>query len=236
MPTKNNHTAVLIFSHTPHQEAKEKSFTQKVNTQTNRTIASHLVEHTKKLVAQTPYPSFCISTPDQKGITFGERFTHAIQSVFAKGFSQVIAIGSDCPSLTSQDIQKSAKALERGKVVLGPATDGGTYLIGLQQESFDPEAFKNISWQTSSVFRELLSLCSSQPQLDIEILSSKQDIDSAADLVKVLKSNLIAPYLQKLLAQLIKFATTSFYPISTFFLLKNLVLSLFGLRAPPSFS
>ncbi len=236
MPTKNNHTAVLIFSHTPQQEAKEKSFTQKVSAQANHSIASHLVEHTKKVVAQTPYPSFCISTPDQKGSTFGERFTHAIEAIFAKGFSNIITIGSDCPSLTRLDIQKSAEALKQGKMVLGPATDGGTYLIGLRQETFDSEAFKNITWQTSSVFQELLNLWASQPQLEIEVLSSKQDIDSAADLAKVLKSNRIAFQLKKLLAQLIKFATTSFYITSTFFPPKNPILSLFGLRAPPSFS
>lgn len=99
---------------------------------------------------------FCYSP--QEGEGFGERMDRAFHSCFAKGFSTTILIGSDIPDLTAEVIEKAFQALENGwDAVVGPAFDGGYYLIGFRSDTFDPAVFKEIPWGENSVFEKTVT-------------------------------------------------------------------------------
>lgn len=92
-------------------------------------------------------PLFC----QPKG-NLGKRMAHAIDESLQRA-SFTILIGTDCPSLTPNDLKEAKESLIQGyQVVLSPAEDGGYVLIGLSQ--FHPILFEGISWGSSSVLNE----------------------------------------------------------------------------------
>ena len=84
----------------------------------------------------------------------GHRLSRAFDDAFAIGCERVVAIGSDCPAVTEADIHLAWDALEGNDVVLGPACDGGYWLIGLKGPTAG--VFENIAWSTSSVLEQTI--------------------------------------------------------------------------------
>lgn len=85
-----------------------------------------------------------------------------------------MALGSDTLGLTSDIIQHGFEALESNDVVVGPAEDGGYYLIGLS--SFQPDLFQEIPWSTNAVLQQTYSRISTLG-LSYQTLSQLQDLD-----------------------------------------------------------
>jgi hypothetical protein len=95
---------------------------------------------------------FKINLTDQTKGNLGTRMTHAFEETL-KTVSQALLIGTDCPSLTVDDLREAAACLRQGMdAVIGPAEDGGYVLIGLRRPA--PEMFAGISWGTGSVLDE----------------------------------------------------------------------------------
>ncbi len=92
-----------------------------------------------------------------------------------------LIIGSDCPGLGVSILQSAAKALESHRIVLGPATDGGYYLIGLRDRM--PWLFENMAWSTAEVFAETRRR-SAERGIDPAILPELADIDTPEDLAQ----------------------------------------------------
>jgi len=85
----------------------------------------------------------------QQGNDLGERMHHAIETTLAENTS-VVLVGSDCPAITTDILNQSCQHLSNGKdAVLGPASDGGYYLIGLKESN--PEIFQDIVWGEEDV-------------------------------------------------------------------------------------
>ena len=78
---------------------------------------------------------------------------NAFQRCFADGFTAVVLIGSDIPDLPPEILAEAFAALDSRGAVIGPAVDGGYYLIGFTKEMFAPGVFEGISWSTEAVFR-----------------------------------------------------------------------------------
>ena len=108
----------------------------------------------------------------------GRRLRSAFEHSFASGARRVVVIGSDCPAIHADDIRKAWQGLQTHDVVLGPATDGGYWLIGLRQAQ--PDLFHAIPWSTRHVLSETLNLIR-QRGLSIQILRELSDLDSEAD-------------------------------------------------------
>jgi hypothetical protein len=85
----------------------------------------------------------------QVGEDLGVRMFHAFQNSFNAGYKKVLIIGSDLYDLTSEIIENAFKKLEENDVVIGPAEDGGYYLLGMN--SLQTAIFKNKKWGTESV-------------------------------------------------------------------------------------
>ncbi len=109
----------------------------------------------------------------------GARLGAAFKQNFAVGRAGAIAIGSDCPALGTAHLAAALKALQSADVVLGPATDGGYYLVGLRQPQ--PALFEAIAWGTGQVLAQTLAAATSHG-LAVELLIPLTDIDRPEDL------------------------------------------------------
>lgn len=88
----------------------------------------------------------------QHGRGFGERFRNAVSDAFGLGYRRVVVIGTDTPGLSAQMCRRALDILAAGDsrtIVVGPAADGGYYLLGLNR--FEPRAFTGIPWRTRHV-------------------------------------------------------------------------------------
>ena len=85
----------------------------------------------------------------QHGQDLGDRMENAFARTFESGMDKVLLIGTDCPSLHSQDLLQAFDALTNSDLVLGPASDGGYYLIGMKSRA--AFLFEGIAWSTSQV-------------------------------------------------------------------------------------
>ena len=113
----------------------------------------------------------------QNGNTLGERMSNAFQDGFEKGFEQIVIIGTDLWDLESTDIDQAFKVLETNTAVIGPATDGGYYLLGLSQ--WMPEVFKNKIWGTASILNDTMD---DFKERKVALLKPKNDVDYYEDL------------------------------------------------------
>ena len=109
----------------------------------------------------------------------GEKLKRAFDDAFSAGAQRVVTIGCDCPGLAKEHINRAFDALYFNELVLGPATDGGYYLIGLKRPL--DELFENIPWGTDKVFDTTVSLAQ-QLGLSTEILEELHDVDRPEDL------------------------------------------------------
>ena len=149
-----------------------------------KTLFNKLTEQTFNIVKKSEIPYFHFSEEEQVGSTFGQRFTHAIKSIFNKGFDQVITIGNDTPLLTTSLLLEANKQLNNQKLVLGTSKDGGFYLMGLHKDQFNATAFNTLSWQTSSLSKQLRNLILGYGN-EIFQLPTLSDIDTIKDIENI---------------------------------------------------
>ncbi len=124
----------------------------------------------------------------QKGDNLGDRMLNAFRETFAEGFTEIILIGSDIPDLPQTMIKK---AFDFGKydAVIGPASDGGYYLIGFREKGFLPIIFHDIEWGSDTVFEETMALFRKN-RSSAKVLPRWHDVDRIDDLKELFKKNL----------------------------------------------
>lgn len=115
----------------------------------------------------------------QSGPDLGARMSNAFARGFQRGYRAIIAIGSDCPGLDAACLRQAAGQLAKVDVVLGPAVDGGYYLIGLRSPA--PSLFEGIEWSTATVLATTLVRIQ-ECGLSHALLEEKDDIDDLAAL------------------------------------------------------
>lgn len=115
----------------------------------------------------------------QSGDDLGERMLNAFESAFNDGHEQVMIIGSDCYQLSTEMILDGFNHLNQHDVVIGPAEDGGYYLLGLN--GLIPALFSGKAWSTDSVCNETLADVE-KLNLSYKLLPTLNDVDVAEDL------------------------------------------------------
>jgi len=115
----------------------------------------------------------------QKGNDLGEKMNNAFLKAFIIGYKNVVIIGSDCFDLTETILAESFTVLNENEVVLGPAKDGGYYLLGMK--TCYPSLFRNKLWSTESVLSDTL-LDLSNLNVSYKLLPTLSDIDEEKDL------------------------------------------------------
>lgn len=193
-----NKTALIVF--------QKNEVLGKVKTRLAATLGDEealkiyqiLIGHTHKVIqsiAADTYIFFSDFLPDnykqedsnfsfqvQQGKDLGDRMNNAFQFLFKNGYERVLIIGTDCAVLEPKHIQAAIQKLNSSEVVIGPAEDGGYYLLGMK--SLTSNIFIDMEWSTENVLKETIDRLTQESisYSTIEILS---DIDHEEDWNKV---------------------------------------------------
>jgi len=125
----------------------------------------------------------------QRGTDLGARMKNAFADCFSEGFKSAVLIGSDFPDLPLKIIEDAFAVLDSpSDAVIGPAADGGYYLIGMKTETFLPDIFSGLPWSTAYVFSETLKILQACGQRT-EILPEWRDVDTRDDLISLMERN-----------------------------------------------
>ncbi|WP_147822143.1 TIGR04282 family arsenosugar biosynthesis glycosyltransferase [Salidesulfovibrio onnuriiensis] len=119
----------------------------------------------------------CLS---QKGADIGRRMENAFREAFFMFYDQVVLVGSDIPELSAEVVQQAFDGLDKGRAALGPARDGGYYLIGFQRGAFVPEVFSDMVWSTGQVFEDTVQRLVGSG-MAVEVLPEMADMDTLED-------------------------------------------------------
>nr|VFJ70299.1 MAG: hypothetical protein BECKFW1821B_GA0114236_11832 [Candidatus Kentron sp. FW] len=170
MTTPPRNTRLLIFAKAPVPGTVKTRLIPALGARRAAALQGALIHHILTIATRTDlavelwchphheHPLFSIYAQEfpvvfrtQEGADLGARMYHAAREALAAG--PVILIGSDCPTLTAEELREASMMLEGGcDAVLGPAVDGGYYLLGLNR--IDPWLFEGISWGSDRVLEE----------------------------------------------------------------------------------
>lgn len=114
----------------------------------------------------------------QLGMDLGEKMSNAFQQLFDEKFDRLIIIGTDCAEITSELISDAFEKLHKNEVVIGPAYDGGYYLLGMRR--FIPDLFEGIPWSTDQV-TALTKEYLTRNEIPFALLPTLSDVDFAED-------------------------------------------------------
>ena len=121
----------------------------------------------------------------QIGADLGEKMCNAFKYCFSEGSQAVVIIGSDSPDLPPLIIKEAFQSLETGGAVIGPACDGGYYLIGFSKESFTPEAFTGIAWGGEKVCTATMEILRNAG-IHVHVLPVWRDMDRPEDVAALI--------------------------------------------------
>lgn len=159
-------------------------------------VFQQLLEHTHQITSKVRahkvvfYSDF-IDTQDiwhepefqkmmQKGETLGDKMSNAFLKAFDLGYKRVVIIGSDNIEIDNNIIHNAFEILNVSEVVIGPAKDGGYYLLGMRNHHI--QLFENKTWSTASVLNDTLADLK-ELNLTYKLLPTLSDIDVEADLL-----------------------------------------------------
>lgn len=128
--------------------------------------------------AHTDESDFMKKKMVQQGHSLGERMKNAFEKSFQRGFKKIVLIGSDCPEIKTQHIEKAFHFLATHQTVVGPATDGGYYLLGLN--TFYPELFTNMPWSNHSLMQKTEQFLV-EKKIPFFLLEELSDVDTEED-------------------------------------------------------
>ncbi len=129
------------------------------------------------LANRHPALRFVAQVPGDLGLRLGA----AVAAEFFRGAEGLLVIGGDCPDLDGATLASAADALGSCDVVLGPARDGGYYLIGLKESR--PELFSGIPWSTPMVFKQTREIAHAS-RLSVTLLPVLEDVDDWESLAR----------------------------------------------------
>lgn len=198
-----NKNLLIIFYRNPELGKVKTRLAATLGDATALAIYLKLVSHTRSITEnlklhKAVYYSHFIDREDnwpaemydkqiQEGDTLGEKLEHAVKNGFERGFESICVIGSDCFELTEEILKDAFKSLESRDAVIGPARDGGYYLLGIRK--FVPLLFQNKNWSTASVASDTIN---DFERLDLTYtkLPLLTDVDTESDLPSEILSKL----------------------------------------------
>lgn len=142
--------------------------------------ATKQVYYSEEIWEQDSWDNSTFQKKLQQGNDLGERMYHAFVNGFNSGFKNIVIIGSDLWDINTQEIENAFNYLNENDFVIGPAKDGGYYLLGATK--INEDIFKNKQWGNSTVLEETLKDLSKQK---IKMLQLKNDIDILEDIVNI---------------------------------------------------
>mgnify|MGYP001603082538 FL=1 len=150
---------------------------QKTKEVTKKISCDKKVYYSEKIIKDDLWDQSIYQKREQYGNDLGEKMKNAFNDGFKNNYEKIIVIGSDLFDLEPSHINEAFKKLNHNNVVIGPALDGGYYLIGLKK--LHPKIFQNKNWGTSSVRKETLK---NLEKVDVHLLPMLNDVDVIEDI------------------------------------------------------
>lgn len=225
---KKLNIALLYFSRSPQAEARQKRWLGTHAPAQNQAIAQALVLHGLRQLERLPLPVYHFDEAQQRGKSFGTRFAHAFQSLFAQGYDAVISVGNDNPNIEQLPWAAIIQAVEEGQTVLGPTPRGGMYLMALHAKNFDAQAFAALPWQRPTLRRAFLQLWSTQT---IYWLRAQHDLNTGLDIQRFLAQPRWDSFLWRVLRRIHIHTSRPFAPVAD--ISTPFYKRVQSLRAPP---
>lgn len=157
-----------------------KFLLQKTQAIASKVKADKAVYYSVKIRENDIWDAKTFQKHQQKGEDLGVRMQHAFQNGFDSGYHKIIIIGSDLYDLSSTEIDEAFYQLNENDVVIGPAKDGGYYLLGIK--TMHSSIFKNKAWGTETVREDTLANLSNKK---VKLLALKNDIDVYEDILDI---------------------------------------------------
>ena len=188
-----NNNLLIIFTRNPELGKVKTRLSASIGNEAALNIYKFLLEHTLSItknlkVEKQVHYSVKVRDNDiwdptvydkkqQSGEDLGERMEYAIQKGFEDGFKNIILIGSDLYDISELDLEAAFNALKKHNFVLGPAEDGGYYLIGMNK--MNSALFKHKKWGTDTVLQKTVSDLKNENH---KLLALRNDIDVFEDI------------------------------------------------------
>jgi len=145
----------------------------------SKVSVDRVVYYSQHIEAEDHWLNADFQKRSQRGDELGERMKNAFEESFMAGYDSVCIIGTDCLELSVEILVKAFEALKDHDTVIGPAADGGYYLLGMNK--FIPELFDHKKWSTDSVYEDtIMNLM--EYNCSFTILPKLHDVDNAVDL------------------------------------------------------
>ena len=189
----NHKNLLIIFTRNPILGKVKTRLAKTVGDKTALDIYTFLLKKTKEITLDTPcdklvYYSEKLIKNDiwncnsfrkevQSGEDLGAKMKNSFYDAFENNYRKVVLIGSDIYDLESYHINEAFKKLDTNDVVMGPALDGGYYLIGLKK--MHPKIFDNKRWGSSTVRKDTLK---NLEKVDVHLLPVLNDVDVIEDI------------------------------------------------------
>lgn len=191
---KQQKDLLIIFTRNPEPGKVKKRLAARIGDSAALRLYEFLLKHTYEVTKdlscdKVVYYSEAIQKQDlwdnsnfqkkeQRGNDLGERMHNAFLDSFDDGYSKVVIIGSDLLELRKEDLKKAFSGLNKFDFVIGPAQDGGYYLLGMK--SLNSELFRNKNWGTDAVLQQTLRDLKDE---QLTLLEERNDIDTYEDLL-----------------------------------------------------
>ncbi len=192
--------ALIVFVKNPVEGQVKTRLAAEVGDQKALSVYQQLIEHTRNVAMECDadvhvfYSDYVdegdqwlqtdFSKHQQQGEGLGERMLDAFNQMEEMGYQKKIIIGSDSPEITPEIINDAFQKLDEYDLVIGPALDGGYYLLGMQQ--IQEEIFQEINWSTEQVFDQTIYTLQNEGVVWYE-MPMLSDVDTEDDLPKMRK-------------------------------------------------
>lgn len=192
---------IIVFTRNPEIGKVKTRLAKTIGDTSALNIYKFLLEHTEKVISKIVcdkaiYYSVKVRDNDiwnnsiyqkhqQEGEDLGIRMLNAFKSGFENNYEKIVIVGSDLYDLKPKHIEEAFHKLDNHDVIIGPAEDGGYYLLGMKKSH--PEVFKNKAWGTETVRKNTLNDLENE---SVFLLEELNDIDTYDDLKhnQILKS------------------------------------------------
>ncbi len=201
---KKNNKLLLIFTRNPELGKCKTRLAAKVGDKAALDIYIFLLEHTASITQNLMAEKWVYYSNDiwdndvwqpnfyqkklQKGEDLGERMKQAFQEGFRSGYEKIIIIGSDMYDFSQTDLEKAFTKLDTHDFVVGPAEDGGYYLLGMRK--FKKQLFQDKNWGNDTVLKDTLNDLEGE---DYALLDMRNDVDHYEDIKDI---EAFQPYLK----------------------------------------
>ena len=192
-------SALIIFQKKPEPGNVKTRLANTIGNKKAAEVYRYLLDHTHRQAVLLGVPVFVFFEKEEqleyllnhnyysalqaKG-NLGDKMKAAFWEVFQQGYKKAVIIGTDCLELEAEILNEAFHALESHEVVLGPALDGGYYLLGMKK--LYPQLFENKNWSTSTVLADTMADID-RLGLNVHLSKTLADVDVYQDLSENLK-------------------------------------------------